>query len=42
MFCSKCGNQMTDDSKFCPQCGTPVYYASEQKQKVLILHLQKN
>ena len=31
MFCSKCGNQMTDDSKFCPQCGTPVYYASEQK-----------
>lgn len=31
MFCSKCGNQMTDDSKFCPQCGMPVDYVLEPK-----------
>ncbi len=23
-FCSKCGEQLADDSKFCPNCGTPV------------------
>lgn len=24
MFCSKCGNNMDDNSKFCPVCGTPT------------------
>lgn len=24
MFCTKCGNQISDDSKFCIKCGTPV------------------
>lgn len=23
MFCSKCGTQMPDSTKFCPSCGTP-------------------
>ena len=23
-FCSKCGNQLTDGSKFCDKCGAPV------------------
>jgi len=25
MFCSKCGKQMDDNDKFCPQCGEPQY-----------------
>ncbi len=25
MFCSKCGKQMEDADKFCPQCGEPQY-----------------
>ena len=24
MFCSNCGNQIPDGSKFCPNCGSPV------------------
>lgn len=24
MFCTKCGKEISDDTKFCPQCGTPV------------------
>lgn len=24
MFCSKCGKELTDDIKFCPECGHPV------------------
>ena len=24
MFCSKCGKQIADDVKFCPNCGNPV------------------
>ena len=24
MFCTKCGNQLLDDSKFCIECGNPV------------------
>lgn len=23
MFCEKCGKEISDDSKFCPGCGTP-------------------
>jgi uncharacterized membrane protein YvbJ len=25
MFCSKCGKQMEDGDKYCPQCGEPQY-----------------
>lgn len=24
MFCQNCGNQLSDDAKFCTRCGTPV------------------
>ena len=24
MFCTKCGKQIPDDSKFCPYCGNPA------------------
>ncbi len=24
MFCTKCGEQIPDDGKFCPKCGTPI------------------
>jgi uncharacterized membrane protein YvbJ len=24
MFCSKCGNEIAEGSKFCNKCGTPV------------------
>ena len=27
MFCSKCGNQLQDDAKFCQQCGAAVHTA---------------
>ncbi|MFI4910353.1 MAG: zinc-ribbon domain-containing protein [Sedimentisphaeraceae bacterium JB056] len=25
MFCSKCGKQLADSDKFCPECGEPQY-----------------
>jgi hypothetical protein len=28
MFCSKCGNALTDGAKFCQRCGTPVPIAN--------------
>jgi uncharacterized membrane protein YvbJ len=24
MFCTQCGQQMADNTKFCPECGRPV------------------
>lgn len=29
MFCSNCGNKLTDNAKFCNECGAKVNYASE-------------
>lgn len=29
MFCSKCGNPLSDDAKFCSTCGAPVNAAQE-------------
>ncbi len=30
-FCSKCGNQIADSSKFCDKCGAPVGEAASKK-----------
>jgi len=30
MFCGTCGNQMPDETKFCPACGTATAKAPEQ------------
>ena len=32
MFCVKCGYQIKDGYKFCPKCGTPVYFEQEKAQ----------
>lgn len=29
MFCQKCGNEIQDNSKFCPQCGAPLGTADQ-------------
>ncbi|MDE6029503.1 MAG: zinc-ribbon domain-containing protein [Clostridiales bacterium] len=33
MFCTQCGTQLDDDSKFCYKCGKPTHLA-EQKDQV--------
>lgn len=30
MYCTKCGNELADDARFCAQCGTPVPEAAEE------------
>lgn len=32
MYCIKCGNQITNGSRFCPNCGCPVENAETQSQ----------
>ena len=32
MFCTKCGQELSDDSKFCPKCGTPLGVANEETE----------
>lgn len=31
MFCHKCGKEITDDDKFCNDCGTTIYANKEDK-----------
>ena len=33
MFCVKCGHQINDDAKFCPECGSSQSLASETKEE---------
>ncbi len=30
MYCMKCGKQMEDDAKFCPECGAPADMSAQQ------------
>lgn len=32
MFCQKCGNQISDDSVYCPNCGTATTTANTPQQ----------
>ena len=32
MYCSQCGKEIADDSKFCQECGYPVTEAKEQQE----------
>lgn len=32
MFCSNCGNQISDDSKFCPECGAQQNIGANSSQ----------
>lgn len=34
MFCTKCGNQLPDESKFCPCCGEKIVRESSEEQAV--------
>ncbi|MBQ3499166.1 MAG: zinc ribbon domain-containing protein [Clostridia bacterium] len=44
MFCQKCGFQMDDNSKFCPQCATPVAgnFVAANQQAVYNYQAEKN
>ncbi|MDE5592577.1 MAG: zinc ribbon domain-containing protein [Clostridiales bacterium] len=32
MFCTKCGTQLPDDSKYCYKCGAPTHLAEQKDQ----------
>lgn len=34
MFCTNCGNQLSDDAKFCPNCGEKVLTAAPSEEEV--------
>lgn len=34
MFCTKCGKQIPDDSKFCPYCGNPAETPENMQKRV--------
>ena len=34
MFCSRCGNEIKGDGKFCPKCGAPVKPVQSQDENV--------
>ncbi|WGM89090.1 MAG: RDD family protein [Candidatus Bathyarchaeum tardum] len=33
MYCSKCGNELSEDAKFCTKCGTPVNVQAKPEAK---------
>ena len=35
MFCTKCGNRVTDDAQYCTKCGNKLNYISERRQDVM-------
>lgn len=39
MFCSKCGKEISDDSKFCSACGSVVKISKPAKSKAALIVL---
>lgn len=37
MFCSKCGNLLTDEAKFCPRCGQAVSRVANNSAETYML-----
>jgi len=35
MYCSKCGKEIADNSKFCPECGTNIAGESSSKNTIV-------
>ncbi len=33
-FCTKCGTSVTEESKFCPNCGKPIAYAFSKQETI--------
>lgn len=42
MFCTKCGKQVSDNSKFCPGCGAPIKNSVSQQQVQPVAQPQKS
>lgn len=34
MYCRKCGKELEEDWKICPNCGTPIYDSGEEKDNI--------
>lgn len=34
MYCRKCGKELQEDWKLCPNCGTPVYDTGKEKNSI--------
>lgn len=45
MFCENCGNELKEQSNFCPNCGAPTAYVNrnmESKEYAVESHIKKN
>jgi uncharacterized RDD family membrane protein YckC len=40
IYCSKCGEELPDDTKFCPKCGTPVKF--EAKAETVVQRFERD
>lgn len=36
MFCGKCGNQLPEGTKFCPNCGEPLSQTANEQRQIVI------
>lgn len=41
MYCFKCGAQIPENSKFCPECGAPINYEVPEKKNDFTLNASK-
>lgn len=35
MFCTKCGNKVSDDAQYCTKCGNKLNYLAEKEQNIM-------